>query len=303
MKTMAVFLLVCFLAVFSPFAAVQATERPEVGEHEGCGTTTPKPFHLPEWAAFVRTAWLPGGRIQDSSEDLKMLETQAGFAGKWILSPRLELATGLDYSLRHVDAPTAARLPESLHALSLSIGGEYRVTDYLAFNLKVSPGLSSDLKAVGMDDLRVKIALVSSYRVFQRLTLIGGIAYTEGNRELPIRPIIGASYQPSERWRLTAGFPRTAVIFAPYKGTEWYITGEFTTHEYHLHEASLGADNISYNDYRLVAGVDFPLSRSIKLGISAGYAFGRKFEFDDGNRDDVRLGSVPFGRIEVKFAL
>ena len=47
-------------------------------------------------------------------------------------------------------------------------------------------------------------------------------------------------------------------------------------------------------------GVEYPLFSAVRLGASGGYAFARKFEFDGGTRDDLKVHGTPFGRLEVK---
>jgi len=71
--------------------------------------------------------------------------------------------------------------------------------------------------------------------------------------------------------------------------------------EYHLHDPSIGANYISYRDYRTLTGADIQLFPFVKLGISGGYAFARKFVFYERNRNDVNLDGAPFGRLDVMF--
>jgi len=230
-----------------------------------------------------------------------MREVDAGFAKKFSVTSRFELSSGLRYSLKDIDAPKDARLPRYLHRLALNIGGSYRMNDNFSLGLMVSPGLSSDFKVITSSDIRIPVALNARYQVSQRLTLMGGLMYAIGNHELPLLPVIGATYKPSEKWTFALGFPRTGVTLKPNKATEYYIGGEFSGGEYRLHDASKGADIISYRDYRAITGFERTPCTTMKLGIAGGYSFARKFDFRDSARDDVKVNSAPFGRFELKF--
>jgi hypothetical protein len=50
-----------------------------------------------------------------------------------------------------------------------------------------------------------------------------------------------------------------------------------------------------------LTGAEFRLYPFVRLGISGGYAFARKFVFHDGDRSAVNLDGAPFGRLEVEF--
>lgn len=289
-----------FLATIMMSSYAQASEIPSAREGDNGDLAPGESARPPQWDASVAATWLPDSGLDGNKGDISMEEITAGFGRGFCVTPRLEISTGLEYSLLYIHAPDAARLPESLHAISVSAGGRYRATEQLSIAVKVSPGFSGDFKVIDNDDVRVKVALLARYQLFPQLTLSGGAAYTAGANDFPVHPFAEALYQPSERWSFTLGFPRTAVVFSPHKGSEYYIEGRFSGGEYQLHNASLEADTISYNDYRLVAGIEFPLSRSVKVGVSGGYAFARSFEFDDGNREDIDVDDSLFGRLEVK---
>jgi hypothetical protein len=256
----------------------------------------------PPWEASVETTWLPGSKIRSTGGDLTMGEMKAGFTRRYSVSPRFDLSTGGHYLLREIDAPETVRLPESLQTVAVDLGGEYRTSDSLTLGFRVSPGFRSDFKSFTMNDVRVPVALHARYQMSKSLSLLGGIAYTGQKYSFPILPVIGVLYLPSEKWAFALGFPRTGVAYKPNKETQLFVGGEFSGGEYRLHNPSIGANIISYRDYRAIAGVEVPIFNVAKLGISGGYAFGRKFVFYEGNRDDVNLSGAPFGRLEVKFA-
>lgn len=291
----------CFIAVIASSLAL-AQDMDDVEKRNGDTLAIAEQPQRPTWEASFETTWLPGSKIHGTGGDLVMGEVKTGFTKRFSITPQLELSTGLHYSLREIDAPETARLPESLQTLSLNLAGEYHATDSLTLGLRVSPGLSSDFKMLTSDDARVPVVLLGTYQASKTLFLRGGVAYTGQKHAFPFLPVMGALYLPTEKWALGLGFPRTGVIYKPKTDTEYYISGEFVGGEYRLHDASIGANIISYWDYRAVAGVEFPLSSFARLGIAGGYAFARRFVFYEGNRNDLDLDNAPFGRLELKLS-
>jgi len=297
---------VCLIILAGLFPAL-ASESPDAGRgnHDdtsaGGGGAPPVNTQAPRWTAFARTTALAAAGVDDYTGNLSMWEVDAGFTGKSNVNPRFELSWGLNYSLKDIHAPQAAQLPSSLHRLALNIGGLYKVSEALSVGFTASPGLSSDFNAVGSSDIRSPVGLYVRRQMSPRLALTGGVVYAIGNEELQVLPIVGATYKPSEVWTFSLGFPRTGITMKPDKGAEYYLGAEFSAGEYRLHDASIGARVISYRDYRAIAGAEWALHPSIKLGIAGGYSFGRKFVFQDSSRDDLTVNSAPFGRLELKF--
>lgn len=295
----------CFIALVT-MSGVLASEGSDIRNNEcsnNCNNTLSSSMQAqpPQWDTFARTTVFAGSVISDYGGSLTMQEVDVGFGKKFSLNPRLELSTGLHYSLKNIDAPGDTRLPTSLHRVAVNMGGSYRLNDNLTLGLMVSPGLNSDFKVITSSDIRVPVGLYARYKVSQRLILTGGLMYTIENHELPVLPMIGAMYRPSEEWTFTLGFPRTGVMLKPNKTTEYYLGAEFGGGEYRLHDPTIGANIISYWDYRAVTGIKWVLSPATELGVAGGYSFDRKFVFRDGTRDNVNVNSAPFGRFELKF--
>ncbi len=295
------FSVICCIVTVVASSHALAQEINEVEKQNGDVLSLAERSQISPWEASVEATWLPGSRVHDIGGNLTMGEVKVGFDRRFSISPQFGLSTGLHYSLREIDAPEAARLPESLHALSVNLGGEYRASDRLTLGIRVSPGLGSDFKSFATNDVRVPVSLHAMYQMSKALSLLGGIAYTGQNHSFPVLPVMGVLYLPSEKWVFALGVPRTGVVFKPNKEMELFVSGEFSRGEFRLHDSSVGANIISYRDYRALAGAEIQLLPFAELGISGGYAFARKFIFYEGNRSDVNLDGAPFGRLAVTF--
>ncbi|KAF0217010.1 MAG: hypothetical protein FD174_3459 [Geobacteraceae bacterium] len=255
---------------------------------------------FPPWSASVESAWLPESGSRDVGGKVGMEEVEVKLGRTHVVTPRLSLLTELGYSLRHISAPAGARLPEELHALTASLGSNYQATKSLALNFLVAPGLRSDFKAIGADDLRVLLAFLGRYSPSEKLTLLAGLIYLEGYRSVPFLPIAGAIYRPDEHWTISLAAPRPGVSYAPDRTKRFYIGGEFAGGEYQLHDAALGAKIINYSNFRAFAGAGFTLFSAVNVNLSGGYAFARRFAFFDGFRKDINVDDAPFARLGVK---
>lgn len=255
----------------------------------------------PPWEVLLSGTWLPDTDIRGGEGELEMREMKFGFTRRFDGNRRLEFSTGINYTLRDLEAPTSARLPDSLHSLALQLGAEYRYSDKLTLGARISPGLSSDFEGTGGDDFRVPVSFQAKYKVSSTLTTVTGLAYTGQSHSIPVLPVLGVTYLPSERWTLTLGFPRTAVVYKTGTGSEYFLAGEFSGGEYGIHTAEVGVEVLRYKDYRALLGAEFPVFPGGRLAVSAGYAFGREFSFYEGERPDLKLDSSPLARLEAKF--
>jgi hypothetical protein len=290
----------CILTVAASSGAL-AQETNESAQPDKEVLSTQKQRQQPLSDVFAETTWLPGGTIRSTGSDITMGEVKAGFSRRFVIDPKLDLSAGMSFSFRKIDAPDTANLPEALYRLSLDLGGAYHVNERLTLGLKVSPGVGSDLKSLDADDIRVPVAVHAGFQATKTLSLLGGIAYTGLNHSYPVMLVLGARYVPSEHWAFALGFPRTGVMYRPNRDIDLFAGAEFSIGEYQLHDPSLGANVISYRDYRALVGADFRFCSFAKLGIAGGYAFARKFVFYEGNRNDINLDGAPLGRVSLTF--
>jgi hypothetical protein len=301
MNMKASFSAICCILAFaaSSCALAQETDETAKQDQEVLSTQNPRQQALSEVTA--ETTWLPGGTIRSTGGDITMGEVKAGISRRFVISRALDLSTGMSYSFRKIDAPDSAGLPDALHKLSFDLGGAYHVNESLTLGLRVSPGVAGDLKSLSAEDIRVPVALFAGFQATRTLSLLGGIAYTGLNHSFPVMLVLGGRYAPSEQWAFALGFPRTGVMYRPDKDIDLYAGAEFSIGEYQLHNHALGANVISYRDYRALAGADIRVFSFAKLGIAGGYAFAGKFVFYEGSRNDINLNGAPLGRVSLTF--
>lgn len=212
----------------------------------------------------------------------------------------LTLTLGGGYGLKHLDSSSAAALPRDLHALFAEAGARYRITDSSFASVRLYPGIYSDFKEVGEDDLRMPVLALGGYNFDNGLSVVGGFAYRFGYHASRFIPVLGFSYQPGQYWRIDLVAPRPGVTYIASPRLQLYVAGDFASDEYELKDRSFGAKAIKYSDYRAMAGIQYLPVPAVKISTSLGYAFERRFAFFDGNRPDLRVDDTPFLKITLE---
>ncbi len=213
----------------------------------------------------------------------------------------LTLSIGGGYGLKHIEASSLAALPVDLHALFLEIGAKYRINQRAFASLRLSPGLYSDFKDLGSDDLRMPILALGGYNFENGFSVVGGFIYRLGYHSNIFIPALGFSYQPDRYWRFDAVAPRPGITYIASRRFQLFVAGDFASDEYELHDRSLGAKAIKYADYKAMVGFNYMPGTAIKVSTSIGYAVERKFSFYDANRPDLRMEDVPFFKVSLDF--
>ncbi len=290
----------CYILAVLVSSHTLASETAPVGKQDSEPVSIVKQPEKKLWETSLESSWFNGSTIHGTGGELSMTELKAAFTRRFLPNPLVGISAGIQYSLKEFEAPQTARLPESLQRLSIIMGGEYHSSDDLTYGFRLSPGISSDNIHFDASDIRVPVALHATYKMSRKLSLTGGVAYTGHKHSAPLLPLIGIRYLPTEQWFLALGLPRTAVVYKPNRETDIFVAGEFSGGEYRLHDPSIGADIVSYRDYRLLAGAETGLSPYVRVGIAGGYAFAREFDFYEGNRRDVQLDNALFGRLTIK---
>lgn len=210
----------------------------------------------------------------------------------------------LDMMLRSIVFLRAAdiQLPNQLIALGFSAGWTWRYIDGIAFQVRVDPGIYSDLESMGGDDFYMPFSL-SFFRAFQPdLAGVAGLQIRPGFDRL-IMPLIGLDWELNEHLRLSARLPQSRIqvyfnkTWMAHAGFEWnnlsYTLGEYGSYRRGM---------ITYEDYRLSVGVTYRLSDDFQVTGEAGRSFNRSVEFEDeapGLRSNIDIERAPFLRIGI----
>ncbi|HEY3308028.1 MAG TPA: DUF6268 family outer membrane beta-barrel protein [Desulfuromonadaceae bacterium] len=252
------------------------------------------------WNSQLSVGLLPSADIRNIPASAGIIDNRFRLTRSFKPDGNLTLTVGAGYGLKVIDS-TKAGLPEDLHSLFLELAAHYAIADRNFVMFKMFPGLYSDFKDIGGDDLRLPVLLLGGHSFDNGLTLVGGFAYRFGYHGSALIPALGFSYQPNERWRIDLVAPRPGVTYSASRQLRLFVAGDFASDEYELKDHSLGAKVIKYSDYKATGGVEYAPSTAVKLTGALGYAFDRRFDFYEGDRSRIRLDAAPFMKLSLDF--
>ncbi|HIJ94944.1 MAG TPA: hypothetical protein HPP94_04255 [Desulfuromonadales bacterium] len=252
-----------------------------------------------DWNVQLNTIYLAPGNLSSMDADSSISDTRLRLTRNFRWDTATTLTIGGGYGIKHIDAPSSAKLPQDLHALSLETGLNYRINPRSFINLKIFPGLYSDFNEVGNNDIRMPLLALGGYSFENGVQVVGGFLYRVGYHSAPFLPILGLSYQPVPEWRIDLVMPRPGVTYIPSQQLRLFVAGDFTGDEYQIHDATVEADALKYRDLRIMGGFDYLPKPGITCSAAVGYAFDRSFEFYDSARNSLRINDVPFVKLSL----
>ena len=255
-----------------------------------------------DWNSQLSIGYFPSAGLQNIPADAGITDYRTKLLRNLKIHNDWTLSMGGGYGLKHIEASSLAALPQDLHALFLEVGANYRINQRSFASLRLSPGFYSDFKDLGGDDLRMPILALGGYNFENGFSVVGGFIYRLGYHSSSFIPALGFSYQPNPYWRFDAIAPRPGITYIASRQFQLFVTGDFASDEYELHDRSLGAKAIKYSDYKAMTGFNYLPNSAIKFSTSVGYAFERKFSFYNSTRPDLRVEDVPFFKMSMDYA-
>lgn len=290
-----------FLALLVCAAPCRAEEDSPSDSAEELMTPPGRPAPRP-WEFSAEGAWWPKSDSSDAGGQVGLGEFRMKLGRAVKIDRQLRLTPELSYAQVEVSAPAAARLPGSLYSTTLGLRLDHQRDREFGYSLFLAPGIAGDYRAIGSDDVRVRLGVIGRFSTTQRLTLLAGLIYSQGYHSLPVLPIVGLVYRPDERWTISIAAPRPGVSYALTPELKLALNGEYHGTEYQLHQESLGARVIRYRDFRVTGGAEWNLADRVTGEIAAGYAFARKFIFYEqfaAGHSDISLDDGPFARASL----
>jgi hypothetical protein len=150
--------------------------------------------------------------------------------------------------------------------------------------LAVAPGIYTDFENTSSDMIRITGKGLAIWDWTPQTKLVVGIVYLD-RRNVNVLPVIGVIYNPNEsmRWEITA--PRPRFAFEIGDNLWGYIGGELGGGQWAIRRANGADDVLTYNDLRLIIGVERKPIDSLGGNLEIGYVFARDLDFASSRRD------------------
>lgn len=236
--------------------------------------------------AYVTPSALSLGGVEFG--DVDTLSTRVSYLSTFRLADAWSGIAGFDLHGTWFDVPGAAPIPDALYETSLRLGAVWRVNECWTVQAMVSPGLYSDLKDIDGGDFNVPGLVLAFWQVNERLQLIAG-AGVNARRDLPVIPAIGGRWRFADDWTLMAVFPTPRIEYAASEAVTVFVGAELVRSAYRVAEdfgdrfgrPDLNDQDVSYNEWRVGAGVRWKVAGAVSLALDAGWMGEREFNFDD----------------------
>ncbi|PQO27849.1 DUF6268 family outer membrane beta-barrel protein [Blastopirellula marina] len=229
----------------------------------------------------AKFTWLVGGGddfLETTKTDLA-LTAVAPFP--WLEDSMLAISPG--FSVQTLHGPDGIELPSELYQATVNFTLIKPMGEGAELLLGFAPSIASDFDATGSDAFRFMGFATYSWQASATTKWMLGAAAT-GREDIPVLPMVGVVWNPSETWQVELTMPRPRVAhrldwFATANENWTYVAGEFGGGTWAVDRNGQN-DEITLRDFRLVLGWEQRGKVGLRPQVEIGYVFGRNVEYD-----------------------
>ncbi len=210
------------------------------------------------------------------------------------------------FAVHYLDGPVAPDLPPRVYDSEVSFRHLRKFGNGpWAMNAAVTLGHYSDFEKGDADAFRVTGQAFAVYESSPAMKWVFGVVYLN-RRDLSVIPAAGFIYEPTPNVKYEAIMPRPRVSWrlsgqGSNSERRLYLGGEFGGGIWSIQRTdTLMQDLLTYNDYRVLIGIESKGQMGLSRRLEAGYVFGRELEFDSAT-PNVRLDDSLFVRAGVTY--
>jgi hypothetical protein len=241
----------------------------------------------------AKAQWLSYGDLDssDGAEDLQWQQwrMQTPFSKPQKLADSLYMMPAIRYELINFEGPSLGigSFDDDLHMIELPLLFVYKnAQSPWSYNARVSPGISSDMQSVSMDDVFCDARLGASYQVNERLNINFGVAYTRAIGEPQVFPYLGFVYEVNDQWQIAwRGFSFEARC---QLNESWILrmTGEAAGGYWNINTPE--SDYLTLQSYRAGFSIEREIRDEMWLVAGAGYTLGNEVTWLNDTGDTLR---------------
>ena len=243
---------------------------------------------------FFTGTWIP--QLDDASLGFSTLEAGIVFGLPFprdttplLITPR--------FAVHYLDGPTTPDLPARVFDAEVTFRHLRKFgSGPWSMDASITLGHYSDFESSDADAFRVSGHALAVYESSPATKWVFGAAYLN-RQNLSVIPIVGAIYEPTPDLKCEAILSRPRIAWRLLGGQRWaYLAAEFGGGIWSFERPLTGTqDLLTYNDYRVLVGIERKAAGGLSRRIEVGYVFGRKLEFAS-TTPDVRLDDSLFVR-------
>ena len=285
-------LLVCCLvpvAGAEPVTGAEPGAEAVVGTEAGAKSDSGK---APE--PLIEFLWLPPSSASDGNAHAGQneLRVRVGAPPWWRTSDgRGGSVFGAGYA-RIDPVQSEANLPAELKSYYVNSVSWWRWSSTLSTSLVITPGLRAAEDAFTWEDTRLFVGAFANWRLSPKLDLGFGVISTSNHRDTKFLPVATAIIRPDEDWKIW--FQGIAAQVQWQATPKIAVTASYNllaSLDFQLPKNDADGEIIFTRDIRVLGGLRWSAFRYCTVGVVAGVAFNRRWQWEgeDPVRDDLRL--------------
>lgn len=222
-----------------------------------------------------------------------------------VFTPRIKLGVlrlGVEYERFGFGLSERAALPDQLQSLAAVVGLDTQLSDSILVRVEAQPGFYG--QEIRSNDFNVPFLLGGTYIYSPDLQLVLGVGVNVENK-YPVLPGGGVRWKIAPGWVLNAVLPTPRLEYAWNRNLTAYLGANIKEANFRVNEnfgtvrgrPHLNHAELSYNEIRTGAGIDWKIADWLALNLEGGYLPYRTFDF---YRADIRYhqdGGAPYGMI------
>lgn len=234
-------------------------------------------------------------------DDLSITRTKVGFSmpiyvqpGEGTDRPKTIVLASADFGTSFLEGQTQLHLPDQLYIAGGGLRAIRHVNDQWNLIGGINVNYQGDGKATE-DVVNVSgMAMLQWARDDQTQWTFGAVA--TGLDDLPVLPIVGVSWKPTEDWEISLGLPQTRIAhrvdwFGPQHDTWFYVgLAGVGGGSYAVRHSNGMDDQLTINEFPIVFGLEQRGDRA-QWYLEAGVVVGRELEYElTGERENLGAG-------------
>lgn len=190
------------------------------------------------------------------------------------------------FAAHFLEGPEISDLPPRVYDASTQFRWMYRISPQWGLDAAVTPGWYSDFEQSSSKALRVTGYGAVAYTCSPTTKLVLGAAYLD-RENLNVLPVGGVIWKPNPDLAFDLVAPRPQISRRIYWDgasgdtvQDWlYLAGELGGGTWAIQRANASEDTFTYNDYRVLLGLERKVIGGLGGWLEVGYVFGREIEY------------------------
>jgi len=251
------------------------------------------------------------------SDDLEINRTEisATFGIPIFYNPNTPLLLTPGFAFNFLDGPLTPPLadpgdppnpdlPPRVYDAYLDAAWHPQLTDWLHADLGLRTGVWTDFQEVNSDSLRILGRGLGVLAFSPQFDILIGAWYLDRN-STKLLPAGGIHWRPSGLWDFYVVFPNPKIRRRSINigSSQWwiYFAGEYGGGRWTIERAGGLADDIDYNDIRVIYGLEWETQTQARGHIEIAYVFNREIIFADTSTASLDLDDTFMVRAGVDF--